>query len=485
MRYRFTFYLMPLFVFTGCVHNSKQELATLSETPSTLTINKKISDANFSSQSTIPEQWWEIFQDPQLNILIYKAIKRSPTLQEAEASILKAQAEVKITRSNLFPQLHANAEENWQYLSKYGLFRDFFPTVPGLTIPSKFNEIDLSLSFSYELDFWGKNQKKLKAALGLAIASEMEKRQSELILCSSVAFTYFTWQAHYAELILQQKNLSCQKQLTTISLSRYSQGVDNVLQSLEQKSQIEELEQKILTLEKEIALDELFLKNLLGEGPDRSLHLQFTPNPSHSNIMLPSDLNFDLISQRPDVMAQIWKVEAARQEIGVAKAEFYPDVSLSAFAGLSSLTFSHLFEWASRTGALRPALHLPLFMGGKLEGNFEEKTSEFNKMVYSYNSLLLQAAQEVASEVYTFLSIQQQITSQKKVLTLQKESLDTYTSRYALGLDDISASLLSQKLLLSQEIYEVQLKQYKILSLVRLLKSLGGGFSSEAPPWTP
>jgi NodT family efflux transporter outer membrane factor (OMF) lipoprotein len=485
MHYRLTFCFAVLALGSGCFHSSKQDMAAIEPVPSCVSITEKLLQADLTPMPFVPEKWWDVFEDPQLSSLMYRAIKRSPTLQEAGATIQEAQAEVKIARGDLFPKLHAHGEEDWEYLSKYGFLRDFFPAMPGFPVPAKFNEIDLSLQFSYELDFFGKNQKKLKIALGQRAVAEMERRQTELLLCSSLAYAYFNWQAHFATLVLKQKEQECEEKLILVSDYRYQHGTTSTLPSLLQKRKLEAIKQEIIDLEKEIVLDELFIKNLLGDAPDRPLNLQFCWNPSHSKKGLPASLNFDLLAQRPDIMAQVWRIEVARQNIGLAKAEFYPNVNLMAFAGLSSLTFSHLFRWASRVGGLNPAIHLPLFVGGKLEGNLEEKTAKFNQMVYSYNTCLLKAAQEVASEVQTFLSINQQMESQVEVLRLQRESLNVHSLRYAEGLDDVTSLLFSQKNLLTQEGYEVQLQQYKILSLIRLLKSLGGGFSSEEQAWNP
>jgi NodT family efflux transporter outer membrane factor (OMF) lipoprotein len=427
---------------------------------------------------SLTEKWWEIFEDPQLNTLIEQSLSMNPTLQKANAQVLQAQAEAKMVRSHLFPHLSASAQENWQYLSKYGLLRDFFPAVPGFPISHKFNETNFSLGFSYEVDFFGKNQKMLQAALGRALAEEMERRQAELILCTTVCFTYFSLQAHLAELDLYQKQLICEEALFKLTENRHTSGIDNVVDSLLNTQKISSLKQTIEETKKEIIVDGAFLEELLGVGPS-SLSIQFVWNPTAIASYLPNTLNIDLLARRPDLMAQKYRVEAARQDVGVAKTEFYPNVNLMALGGFSSLSFSHLFEWKSRTGTLRPAIHLPLFTGGYLEGNLSEKVAKFNQAIFDYNALILESAKEVISEVSTFVSLHNQILEQQKKLSAQEQLYEVANVSYTVGTKNYSAPLYEEKALLSYQLEATSLYQYKILSFLRVIKALGGGWGEE------
>lgn len=474
------FFILPFLGMTcGCFHSANKNMSATSSPPSIESSCQKAIISHLFSPMDLNEPWWNAFEDQQLKDLIELAIASSPTLQKAEAKVVSAQAEAKSVRSNLFPHLNVNAEENWQYLSKYGLFRDFFPKIPGMPVPSKFNEIDLSLNFSYEVDFWGKNQKMLQAALGSALAEEMEKTNATLILSTTLAFTYFTLQAHLAELILYKQQLSCEEEILSLLTERYQIGVDRLVPSLVEEEIKLSLLQKIEEVEKNLSIDKVFLKTLLGKGPEYPLDLVFTWNPSKQKAYLPDTLEIDLLSQRPDVIAQIWRIESARQEIGVAKTEFYPNVNLMAFAGLSSLSFSHLFDFGSRTGSLRPAIHLPLFTGGKLQANLQEKVAAFNKEVYAYNELILTAAKEVVNELTTFLSVHTQLEEQGKKLKLRQELLAIASSCFDKGIDTYIKVLSAKQDLLEKEIHEIQLNEYKILSAIRIIKAIGGTVSKK------
>lgn len=477
--------ILPLLILIlnfGCFQSV--EKSHMNSMSSLQEISKQaLSSAFFEEGNQRNEQWWKVFKSVELDILMQQAIENSPTLQVAEAKIVAAQASAKMVRSKLFPYLSANAVDNWNYLSKYGFDRDFFP-IPGgdMEIPHKFNEIDLSINFSYEIDFWGKNRKRLAAALGLAIAAQMEKNQAELILCTSVAYSYFEWQAHRQEKELYEKWLFAEEELDTFFSSRYQGGLDDVRSPLRQYQLSGEIKQKIIDLEKQMTIDLLFLKTLIAEDPATPLSLTPKEELLTQKITIPESIGIDLVSKRPDLMAQIWRVSAAAKTIGVAKTEFYPNVNLNAFAGLSSLSFSHLLNWASRNGALTPAINLPLFTGGELTGNLAKKIAEYNEAVSSYNALLLQAAQEVVSSITTFLSLEKQIDVQTSQIYWQKESLQSSSLRYDKGIDNYKSVLLSQKDLYYQEMVMISLRHALILSSLKIFQSLGGGMQPQALP---
>lgn len=474
------YFLFPLFL-GGCFSGADKKMAQSMSTPSLEGVLQTATAADCTSSFSLGAHFWKVFEDPQLNSFMDQALAQNPTLQKAEAKVVAAQARAKMVRSNLFPHLSASAAENWQYLSKYGLLRDFFPSVPGFPIPHKFNEINFSLQFSYEVDFFGKNQKLLQAALGKALAEEMERRQAELILCISVAYTYFSLQSSRAQLLKYQEELLCEEALLGIADKRYEAGLDNITVPLIDKQKLSSLKQQIEELEKEIAIDTAFLQELLGTGPS-PLSINFVWDPSKIANYLPSTLPIDLLSQRPDMMAQSHRIESARQEVGVAKTEFYPNVNLMGLGGFSSLSFSHLFEWASRTGGLRPAIHLPLFMGGALQGNLTEKVAKFNEAVFDYNALLLQAAKEVISEISTFICLHKQIKEQEEKLNSQKQLYEIANLSYAAGTRGYESPLSQKRALFTYEIEATSLHQYKILSFLKVIQALGGGWEEEPCP---
>lgn len=484
MKLKFYLPFLLLSVSFGCFKSADRNKAELLTSPSLNEISKKaLASSSFEEVDQRSEKWWEMFESSNLNDLMERALAHSPTLKLAESKIVTAQAGAKSVRSKLFPTLTASAVDNWVYLSKYGFDRDFFPLGDSDNlIPAKFNETDLSLNFSYEFDFWGKNRKRLKEALGLAFAEQMEKYQAELIICQAVAFSYFQWQLHTKEKNLYEKWIQSQEKLHSYFSFRYKKGLGNTLSPLGQNQLIGALKQKIIDLENQREIDLFFLKNLLGEGPESSLSLSFQENDLSQKIQIPESLELNLLAQRPDLMAQIWRVSSASEAIGVAKTQFYPNVNLAALAGLSSLSLNHLFDWASRTGSLTPAINLPLFTGWDLTANLNRKVSLFNEAVHSYNEQLLKAASQVAQEVTTFISIQNQTKIQEDVVGFQRKTYEISSLKYEKGIENLQPMVEASLLLFSQELTLVQLKHSQILSSLRVIQSLGGGMGPKKTP---
>jgi outer membrane protein TolC len=192
---------------------------------------------------------------------------------------------------------------------------------------------------------------------------------------------------------------------------------------------------------------------------------------------LPDNISSDLLARRPDLMAQICRVEAAAKEIGAAKADFYPNVNLSAFAGLESLAFSNLFR-DSKTGSLMPAIHLPIFTGGRLRANLRSKVAAFNQAVYAYNDLVLTAAKEVADQIVTVGAIIDGLSQQVDAYEDTAAQYDLLFLRYDKGIDNYLTVLDGENDVLQQRFLLVGQYMDHLSSILNLIKRLGGGYIS-------
>lgn len=470
-----------LFLCSGCGHQPQK--ATLSPPlPMGGTVDKALASSQFALGEWPSREWWEVFEDPQLSGLIEKAIKESPSIKKVEAKLIFAEQNAKKVRASLFPTLSGDYNENWQYFSKNGFVRDFYPITGGVQVPAKVNQIDLSLNFFYEFDFWGRNRKMYKAALGEAKAQLAERIQAELTLSTLVAFSYFQLQSHRAELALYKTILENWKTSYDLILQKEVAGVSNRISVLDVAKEIYAAEEKVSESQKNIEIDLYVLKALAAQGPDSQLEVHEAPLYFTRSIALPKHLGADLLARRADLMAMIWRAEAASREIGVAKTDFYPNINLAALVGVESLQFPTLFQWSSRTGALQPAIHLPIFTGGKLSANLSSKIAKYNEAVQTYNEGLLEASKEVATELSTLYSLHDQVGMQNKLVgsRVEKESLSL--ERFEKGIDDYLEFLLSRTERARAEIHKVELQSMHLLSVVRLIKSLGGGYHADEIP---
>lgn len=466
-----------LLALGGCARVPKSDLAQKSEPiPLDTSIEEALSREFFEEGGWPTDRWWEMFVDPQLSRLMETALQQSPTIQTALARVALAEQEAKKERSALFPRLDLDAEEQWEYFSKNGFVRSFYPTTPAIAVPATANQLDLTLNFNYEIDFFGRNRNLFKAALGLARAERAEARQAILILTSLIAQTYIELQTHLALKEIEEERLNQRNQLFELGHFREFYGLDSATPVLQREQNFYAAQKLVLELDKQIALDRHMLSVLVGAGPDTVV----APEPMKAiferPVTLPSDLSSDLLARRPDLMAQIWRIESAAKEIGAAKADFYPRVNLMAFAGLESLSFNKLLKIGSKQGALVPSLHLPIFTGGKLKANLRSKVAAFNEETFRYNDLLLHAAKEVADQITILSTTFDTVTEQISMLESAEDQWELQYARYKNGVDSFIAVLEMEDNLLSQRYMMYALERDYLLAVLKMIKALGGGY---------
>jgi NodT family efflux transporter outer membrane factor (OMF) lipoprotein len=483
MKFQKLIYLfIPL--LTRCAQVPQSDLANRVNGPSLVLSEKEALRRDFFRVGQWPEEkWWEMFHDEQLNALIARGLKDNYSLKTAHERVAYAYQLAKGKRSKFFPEISGNYTEQWQYLSKYGFDRDFFP-VPKSTqgqIPHTLNLIDLTLNFSYEFDFWGKNRDLFYAALGQARAEVAEEKQAQLITAISIAQTYFSLQAKGEQKQILQERLREKKELFSLTDSRFTNGLIEVFGVLTSDIEIHNLYQAILFLEEGIEMDKHMLKYLIGLGPDDTVLEKMPTAHFNTPFPLPENISSDLLARRPDLMAQIWRVEAAAKDIGAARADFYPDVNLLAFAGLEALSFGNLFR-DSKTGGLSPAIHLPIFTGGRLRANLRSKVAAFNQAMYAYNDLMLRAVKEVADAIVTVQTVNDAYTEQRIAFKDTAMQYALQFSRYMKGRDNFLSVLDREEEVLQQRFLLTGLQLDHLNSVLSLIKGLGGGYVSRKEP---
>jgi NodT family efflux transporter outer membrane factor (OMF) lipoprotein len=220
------------------------------------------------------------------------------------------------------------------------------------------------------------------------------------------------------------------------------------------------------------------LAELTGQGPQAYATLSPVLG-GVSSLRLPGGLPADLIGRRPDLVAARWRVEAATQDVKAARAQFYPNVNLAAFVGLSSLGLDNFFKLDSRSFGAGPAVRLPIFDAGRLRAGLKQRTGDVDVAVDSYNSALLRAVREVADEVSTLRSIERQQASQADALTAAESSYSLATDRYRAGLGTLLTVLSAEGSVLTQRRATTDLKARHLNAEVALIKALGGGFKED------
>lgn len=463
-------FLFILLLMHGCVSVPSADLATARDSVGSDEIVTEALETGEWAVGDFPDRdWWKGFEDPTLSSLIEQALESSPTLLKAESKLKAAYQVALQVKSKLFPMINFSAEDIWTHLSRYGILRGFIPQV----YPTVMNGTKLGLNFSYEFDFWGKNRDLFRAALGQAAADSAERLQAELVLTTSIAYTYAETQ-----LLLRKRNLiqEMESNLQEIKAIRVKRkALDNGIIQLQAESSSLDTAASLVEIEQVIAAHIHKLKALSGQNQDAPLEVVYRPlNPLV--LALPENLSLDLIARRPDLMAQKAKMESAAREISAAKTDFYPNINLAAFFGLDSFFWDKLFLKKSYSGYLAPALHLPIFTAGRLRAQLREKVDRFNEEVHAYDELIIQAAQEVADAITNIHRFHKENEVRNQSLAVVQKQFDMTTRRMQNALDDRITYLNAKNALLEMELTLTEVEYGKQLAAIDLIRVLGGGF---------
>lgn len=475
------YYLFFLLFLCGCVSIPKENHpSNFVQTPSLERAIEKGKADDVIVEGSLSCSWWKIFEIEQLSCLIETGLMNNPSLQEAMVKIEIAKNEAKIKRSALFPTLWLDAEANAQHLAKNGFFRAYAPTVP-----PHVTEYTIDLDFSYEFDFWGKRSNLYYAALGKTQACEAEKKQADLIISSSIASLYFKLQSAFKQLELLIKQQEVASAVVQLRERRQRHALDSSNQVVNAERVLFMLQQQVLIARQDIELLKHQLFILMGDGPDQEI--DFSPISLNGliKVPVPSCLPSDLLAYRPDLMAQIWRVEAAAYEIGAAKADFYPNINLTGFVGLDTVYIGKLFSKESGATSVAPALHLPIFTAGRIKANLEEKRADLDKEIQIYNQMLLAAAKEVADQLVNLRTADQNINLQETIIRnrLDMQYLTNLQMKHALS--DSLEVLASSLDVLEQERIKFEIQYQYYLAIIELIKALGGSYLSNSTNCTP
>ena len=434
-------------------------------------MNESLNTSFFSLGDWPKENWWELFDSPQLNQFITESLENNPSLQEVRSRFNKVTQESIITRATLYPWVSFETDYSHEYLSQNGLYRAF-----NSKLPLNANLMDIFLKLQYECDFWDKNRNRYLAALGRSKAKQAEVAQSELLIAAAVTQAYVSLKVSLIrQTIFEQLNRVALKTLQLQNLLKNS-ALENFQSVLSLKESYLQTEQNLFKIQEQISLEKHLLNILLGRGPDEELNIDATLPYLPETLMIPSNLSTDLLARRPDLTAQIWQVEALSHEVGAAIAEFYPDINFSLLIGLESVSMQKIFDPSSRTTTFAPALHLPIFTAGAIEANVRAIHAAFDEAVFAYNKLLLSSAQEVADILSVGISVNARKIEQGELVNSVKQRLELAIQLKTSGLKNAFDVYLIQTELLNQELKNIDLIYAQYVTGVQLIKALGGGY---------
>jgi NodT family efflux transporter outer membrane factor (OMF) lipoprotein len=455
------------------------QLKNLQATPNMdRAVKRLLAETNTFSQGNWPnKRWWLIFNSPELNKLIEEALANNPSLLEIRSRITAAKQEAMVTRSLLFPLVFFDASMTRQYLSKNGLYRAFNPK-----LRRNATLIDLTLSFTYEFDFWHKNRNLFCAAIGEALAAQAEAAQVALITTTSMAQAYIAYRTNLLRKQLYQQLFTVRQRLLRLQNLVFAKGLTSDLPGFSAEENFFQARQFLSSIDTELEVTKHLINTLAGRNPDTPLQLDCTLPALPRALIIPKTLSVDLIARRPDLMAQIWRAKALAYETGAAIAEFYPDVNVTGFIGLESTRWTKLLFGSSGKTGIKPAIHLPIFTAGAIAANINATKARFDAAIFAYNNLLLRSTQEVLDVLAFAKDVYRQKKEQVEIVNYAERRYNLTKLRQQKGLDSDFDMYYYQEAVIENKLANVNLLYNQYLASIKLIKALGGGYCQTEVP---
>jgi multidrug efflux system outer membrane protein len=421
-------------------------------------------------QSLADVKWFELFKDEKLQELIREALANNYDLRESVSRIDAARANYGIVRSDQFPTIGINADVVNERLSRSG----------SLTLPEpvkrdrSFGSVLLNL-LSFELDIWGRLRKETAAAKSDLLATEEARRAVMVTLIADVATSYFSLRELDYELEISKSTLTSRQESLRIITLRQQRGVATLLEVREAENLVYSASETIPDIERGINATENFLSYLTGRNPSsiaRGLSLTDHQLP----VSVPAGLPSDLIERRPDIRAAENSLIAANARIGVAKAAYFPRISLTAFLGFESGELSNLFKNSRNVWFLGGELAQPIFTAGRLKSNVRFSQAQRDFLLTDYQKAIQEAFREVSDSLVAYQKIRE-VREQRELLVgvLRDRSRLSYL-RYTGGVATLLDALDADRSLFDAERSLAAARRDELVSVVQLYKSLGGGW---------
>ncbi|MDW6004496.1 efflux transporter outer membrane subunit [Vibrio mangrovi] len=416
------------------------------------------------------DQWWKRYQDHQLDQLIGDALENSPDMQIAQARIKNYQGIAQQAGAIEKIQAGLNANVNESKASYH---------YQAANPPANWNDYaSATLNFSYDFDFWGKNRSTVAASISDLAAAEAEHAAAKLTLSTSIAQAYAELARLYANQDTVSAAVKVRQKTVELLTKRYRSGLETKGAVSQAESAAASVEAELLGVRESIQLQKNALAALVGAGPDRSLSIKRPVVVLTDTFGLPRDLGVGLLGHRPDISVARWQAQAAAERISVAKAQYYPDINLSAFIGYQAFGLNNLTRTGNDAGSIGPAIYLPIFTGGRLDGQLTSAQANYEMAVARYNDALTRALHDVADAVTSTKALSARIDKSRQAVEAAREAHRIASNRYKGGLATYLDVLSAENALIANERTLVNLQSRAFSLDLALVHALGGGYQA-------
>jgi NodT family efflux transporter outer membrane factor (OMF) lipoprotein len=429
------------------------------------------------SDQALKGDWWRMYQDPQLNALEAQVDVANQTLKIAEQTFRSARAAIGLARSNEVPTLSAGASVSSLRESTNEPY--FLPSLAN----NGTGDFTLPLDLNYEIDLWGRIRRGVTYARAQAQASAADMESARLSLHAELATDYFGLRSADGQEKLLDDTIKAYQDALRLTNDRFAGGLAASSDVTQAETQLDQARVQRTDVEVQRTQFEHAIAVLTGKPP---ASLTIAPNPINIQppampripVLLPSAL----LERRPDIAAEERRMAAANEQIGIAKAAYYPALSLSGVAGMESTSSLSWFNWPSRFWAVGPSISESIFDGGRRRSLSEQARANYDAAVATYRQTTLQAFQQVEDNFAALRILQKEQEQQHRATDSSLESLSNFEARYEGGLELYIDVVTSQTAALANQRNDIDLMRRQLDATVLLIKALGGGWNTQQLP---
>lgn len=425
-----------------------------------------------SAGATLPDDWWKLFHDRELDRLVDRALAANPDLAAAKARVATARALVGVDRARLFPLLGLNGSAGIARSSQDTTY-DRLP--PGLSIDLETQRYRSTFDLSYDPDLWGRNRRLVEASSARAEAAAALHDAQRLGLATEVSRQYFLLRGLDTQEAVLEATITSRRETLEIEESKARAGLADGLTTSQARTQLELARNDLALVQRQRGAAEHALAVLCGSQPaDFALGARRTSGPLPA---IRAGLPAEVLARRPDVRAAEQELRAANARIGVAEAAFYPSFTLGASGGLESLEASTFLDWQNRVLSLGAEVAAPVFDGGSNRANFEAAVARRDEALGSYRNTLLVALREVEDALSDLRGLARSRQALDQALASARQTRDLAKERFDKGLASYLGVVDAERTVLRVELALAQADAQQRITLAALAKALGGGWS--------
>jgi NodT family efflux transporter outer membrane factor (OMF) lipoprotein len=419
--------------------------------------------------------WWEMFGDPQLNALEDQLTASNQDLKVAEARLRAARAAIRFNRSALFPTISTTPSVANERVSAHE------PYFPASEANNGTGNYTLPFDLSYEVDLWGRVRRTINASRQEAQATAADLATASLSLHAELAIDYFELRSTDAQKQLLDDTVKAYSDALQLTTNRFEGGAAPKSDVAQAQTQLDEARVQDTDITEERADYEHAIATLIGQPPAK-FSLPAAPKTELHLPVIPVGLPSNLLERRPDIASDERRVAEANEQIGIARAAYFPTLTIGATGGFEGTTVTNWLNWPSRLWAVGPQLSETLFDAGRRHATSEAAQANYDGTVATYRQTTLNAFQEVEDNLAALCILEKEAEQQHQATASAQESLQLFTNRYEGGVDNYLQVITAQTIALADERNDIDIQRRRIDASVLLVKAVGGGWDESQLP---